>query len=360
MDDALHQDGAGRVSANGVPFFDPEAPHGSDRRLAGRVSAQGVPFFDPRRDWARVERLALSQHGVATSAQLVGVGLSSRVVRRYAQVGWLHRIHHSVYALTPRPLLKLNGLRMAAVLAFGEGAALSHRSAGALLGLIKAEAGPFEVSVSSRAGRPQRAGLRIHRTATLREQDLTVVDGIATTTAARTLLDLAEREPARRIERALDEAAALELLDVEALKEQIEHNHARTLAAGRLRRVLDSHLPGTTATWNELEERFLTLVRAAGLPRPEVQPYLDLGDGEPHIQPDFLWRAQRVIVETDGWKYHRTRDSFERDRRRDQRAAAVGFQTLRVTWRQLTDEPQRVRGTLVAAVVDRSWMELAA
>lgn len=304
--------------------------------------------------------VAERQHGVVGARQLAAEGLSSASVTRYAQAGWLHRIHHGVYALTPRQLLKLDGLRMAAVLACGEGAALSHQSSGALLGLIKAEAGPFHVSVSSRAGRPQRAGIRIHRTATLRAEDVTIVDGIPTTTASRTLLDLAEREPARRIERALDQAATLELLDLESLKEQIEHNHARTLAAGRLSRVLGSHVPGTTATWNELEERFLQLVRGARLPRPEVQPYLDLRDGEPHIQPDFLWRAQKLIVETDGWAQHGTRGSFEHDRRRDQRAAVAGFQTLRVTWRQLTVEPRRLQQTLAAAVIDRSWADQAA
>jgi predicted transcriptional regulator of viral defense system len=318
---------------------------------AGRFSADGLPFFDPRRDWWRVATMAVAQHGVATSGQLVGIGLSARTVRDYARTGRLHRIHHGVYGLAPRELLKLNGLRMAAVLAFGEQAALSHRSAGALLGLIKAEGGPFEVSVPSRAGRPQRPGLRIHRTATLRlDEDVTVIDGIPCTTAARTLIDLAERESAHRLERALDQAEALRLLDLDEFREQIEHNHGRIAAAGRFKRALAIHLPGTTATWTEIEERFLTLIRAAGVPRPQVQAYLDLQDGEPMIRPDFLWRDQGVIVETDGWQHHGSRLSFEADRRRDQRAAAAGFTTLRVTWRQIQSEQERLQRTVASAV----------
>ena len=110
---------------------------------------------------------------------------------------------------------------------------------------------------------------------------------------------------------------------------------------------------GSTPTWNEFEERFLALIRSVGLPDPEVQPWLELGDHEPPIRPDFLWRKQSVIVETDGHKHHGTRLAFETDRRRDQRAAAAGFQTIRVTWRQLFAERERL-GRTVNAIVTRA------
>ncbi|MGO9754047.1 MAG: hypothetical protein ACLP8S_17800 [Solirubrobacteraceae bacterium] len=112
--------------------------------------------------------------------------------------------------------------------------------------------------------------------------------------------------------------------------------------------MLDQHIPGSTPTWNELEETFLRLTRGIGLPDPEVQQWLDLGDGEPLIRADFLWRMQRVIVETDGYGTHGTRTSFESDRRRDQRAVAAGWHPIRITWRQLEHESQRLEKLLLA------------
>jgi len=228
---------------------------------------------------------------------------------------------------------------MAAVLACGPGAALSHHSAAKHLGLIDSSRSRIDVTVPSRAGRKRRKGIQIHRSSTLRPTDVTIVDGIPTTTVARTLFDLAEVSAQRRLERALDQAEIEEVLDVVALFEQIEHNAARVRAAAALGRVLVRHIAGSTATDTKIGERLLAASRRAGLPDPEVQPWLDLQDGGPPIKPDFLWRAQRLIVETDGFKFHRGRAAFERDRRRDQRATAAGFRPLRVTWRQLEDAP---------------------
>ena len=143
------------------------------------------------------------------------------------------------------------------------------------------------------------------------------------------------------------------MLDLNKLLDQLDRNAGRRRAAGALRRTISEHRAGSTATWNDFEERFLALTRSIGLPDPEVQPWLVLDDGEPAIRPDFLWRRERVIVETDGGKHHRTRSAFEADRRRDQRAAAAGFQTIRVTWRQLSRERRRV-GRTIHAIVSRA------
>ena len=298
--------------------------------------------------------LAVAQHGVFTSQQAVVLGIPARTVRRRVAAHRLHRVHNGVYSLVPPELLSRNGRFMAAVLACGAGAALSHRSAGALLELIRADRAQIDVTVPSRNGRGRRAGIhpiRIHRSGTLRPTDVRLIDGIPCTNVARTLFDLAGVFGRRRIERALDQAAILEVLDLNALNEQLDHNAKRD-EASKLRAALRHHLPGSTPTWNEFEERFLAMTRAARLPDPEVQQWLDLGDGEPMIRADFIWRAQRLIVETDGWETHKSKGAFESDRRRDQRATVAGWRPVRVTWRQLISEPGRLArmlGSMVAA-----------
>lgn len=292
--------------------------------------------------------LALTQHAVFGIGQLVALGRVERTIQARAAGSRLHRIHDGVYSLVPPQLLSRDGRFMAAVLACGPGAALSHRSAGALRELIRSDRARIDVTVATRGGR-RRAGIEIHRSATLRPADVAPAHGIPCTTVSRTLLDLAGVLDRRGLERALDQAAILELLDLDSLTDQIGHN-AKRREAKRLRVALADHLPGSTPTWNEFEERFLRMARVANLPEPEVQQWLDLGDGEPMIRPDFMWRSDRVIVETDGWGSHRTRRSFENDRRRDQRAIAAGWRTVRVTWRQLTSEPDRLARTFAAIV----------
>jgi very-short-patch-repair endonuclease len=103
-------------------------------------------------------------------------------------------------------------------------------------------------------------------------------------------------------------------------------------------------------TESELEELLLSLCREAGLPPPERQFYIDPGDGEPMIRADFAWPAQRLIVETDSDRYHRTRKGFESDRRRDQRLVLAGWRVIRITWRQLEEDPRRIQ-TLIATAL---------
>jgi hypothetical protein len=278
--------------------------------------------------------------------------MSPATVSSYLRVGRLHRVHHGVYTLVPLELLQPSGRLMGAVLACGPGAALSHHSAGAVLNLLESHRTVIDVTVPSRGGR-RRAGIQIHRSSTLTSDDVATVDGIPCTTPARTILDLAGILRRRRLERVLDAAEAERVIDLDHLIDQLNRNNGRRRAAGALRRALNEHRVGSTATWNEFEERFLALSRSVGLPDPEIQPWLELGDGEPPIRPDFLWRRQRVLVETDGHKHHGTRLAFESDRRRDQRAAAAGFQTIRVTWRQLIAERERL-GRTVQAIVTRA------
>ncbi len=242
---------------------------------------------------------------------------------------------------------------MAAVLACGPGAALSHRSAAKLRGLRAAGGPRFEVTV--REKRRAHPGVLVHRSSTLSDADVSTVEGIPTTSVARTLFDLAGVVNRRQTERAFDEADALEVLDIRAIEDQLQRNPTRR-GAKVVRAVLAEHYIGATLTQSELEEAMVVLSRAVKLPPPEVNKWIDLGDGEPMIKADFLWRAERLILETDG-KHHRTRQGFESDRRRDQRAMAAGWRVIRTTWRQVKERPGELHAT-VAALLAQSRVSL--
>ena len=166
----------------------------------------------------------------------------------------------------------------------------------------------------------------IHRAA-LPAADVTTKHGIPVTTPARTLTDLADVLPRRRLERALDEAAYLRL-DLSDLQPRPGRRGRGVLAS-----VLRRHEPGTTRTRSELEERMLVLCEGFRLPAPEVNNSIE------GYTVDFLWREQRLIVETDGWGAHGTRSAFERDRRRDGDLLAAGWRVLRISHARLEREP---------------------
>jgi hypothetical protein len=266
-------------------------------------------------------------------------------VHSRAESGRLHRIHHAIYSLVPLTVLGRDGRYMAAVLACGSGAVISHRCAAALHEIRGTDRTNIDVAIPQRSPR-KHAGIDIHRSTTLTPADTTSVHDIPCTTVARTLLDLAQVIKGRPLARALDQAEILRLLDVDALLDQIERNKARP-AAKRLRAVLDEHYIGSTPTWSELEELLLGACRRAGLPIPEVNALIDPHDADPTaIRVDFVWRDERVIVETDGHRTHSTGQAFEEDRLRDQRLIVAGWTVIRITWRQLTRRPDEVIGRL--------------
>jgi predicted transcriptional regulator of viral defense system len=288
--------------------------------------------------------LATAHEGVFSLAQLCELGLGARAVHRRAAAGRLHRVHQAVYSIAPPELLSRNGRFMAAVLACGPEAVLSHRSAAELHELLATVRSGIEVTVRREHTR-RVDGVEVHRSRTLTPADTTTVDGIPCTTIARTALDLAAVSTQRRVERALTQGEILEKLDASALEDQLARNSS-TPAAAKLRAALEAHRGGATATWSEFEERFLALCRAAGVPEPEVNGWVVLDDGEPAIRADFVWRAQRVVIETDGRRFHSSRWAFETDRRRDQRLTLAGWRVVRLTWRQLNEEPRRIEALL--------------
>jgi hypothetical protein len=312
----------------------------------GRETTTDTSFCDPAfLDRAIVDH-AVPQHGTVSLAQLLELGMASSSVRSRARAGRLHRIHHAVYALVPESLLTRDGRWMAAVLACGDGAVLSHRSAAALHGIRRTDRANAEVIAVGRSAR-KRAGIDIHRSTTLSPADTSIVNGIPCTTVARTLLDLAAVLPRRPVERAFDQAEMEGVLDLPAILEQLRRNpnHRGGLT---VRGILAEHYIGKTPTANELEEAFFAICRRAEMPLPEVNQWVDLGDGEPPIKADFLWRRQRVIIETDGDRFHGTHQARERDPRRDQRALLAGWRTVRTTWRQVIHRPHELEATLPA------------
>jgi very-short-patch-repair endonuclease len=259
-------------------------------------------------------RVAARQHGVITLRQLGAAGFTSRMVETRVRRGTLHRIHRGVYAVG-HPGLSGEGSWMAAVLACGKGAVLSHRAAGALWRITTAPE-VIDVTVPGNAGRGHRDGIRIHRSSTLALGDCTARDAIPVTKPARTLEDLRRTLPPRDFAAALREAEFLRL----PIGDNFEPDHTRT----------------------ELESRFLALCRRYRLPKPEVNVRVG------RFKVDFLWRDQRLVVEVDGWESHRTRSAFEDDRARDARLKLLGYTVIRFTWRQLTDDPGGVAATVRA------------
>ena len=289
--------------------------------------------------------LANEQHGPFGLDQMRALGLSARAVQKRVQAGRLHRIHHAVYSLVPRELLNWEGLYMAAVLACGPGAVVSHRSAARLHELRNYGYTKIEMTVPRRSRR-KHEGVLVHCSTTLNDKDVTVVNNIPVTTVARTLLDLGEPLTARQLERAFDQADILQVLDGRAINDQLARNPTRP-AAKAIRHVLNTHYIGSTPTDNDFEEALLQLTRSLGLPDPRAQYYIDPGDGDPPIRADFAWPDRKIVVETDGHRTHGTRNAFETDRRRDQRLIAAGWTVIRTTWRQLNQRPHELKPVLL-------------
>lgn len=299
-----------------------------------------VGFRDELPREAAIVAFARRRHGVITTAELAAFGLGTDAVTKRAKAGRLFRHHRGVYSVG-RPDLTPTGRLAAAVLACGPTAVLSHRSAAAHHGLLGDHREWPDVTVRGNARRARR-GIRVHSSITLTASDVATVDGIPCTSVARTLVDLGDHEPPRLVERAVDQAEVLRAFDLAAIHEVLKRAGPRR-GAGVLRTVL-ADLEEPTLTDRELEELFLTLIRAAGLPEPAVNAWIT-GDGWAY-KADFLWRAQQFVVETDSRAFHSSRTTFEHDRLRDQRLTLAEYTVVRFTWRQLVQEPDRVQGVV--------------
>jgi very-short-patch-repair endonuclease len=267
-------------------------------------------------DW-EIARIARVQHGIVTTRQLVEVGLTSAAISKRVRKGRLFRLHQGIYALGHDGLDK-EARWMAAVLACGTGAVLSHGCAAVHWGLLRPLGGPIDITVPTQNGRRRRRGVRIHRCATLKahlqtsgfeKRLVTVRDFIPVTTVARTLLDIRATLPPRLVRRAIRQAEFLKL------------------GLGEIK---------TDRTRSDLERCFLRLWRPKRLAQPEVNVPID------GMTVDFLWREERLVVETDSYATHGGTVAFEDDHERDLRLRRLGYSVHRFSERQLEQEPDAV------------------
>jgi very-short-patch-repair endonuclease len=231
---------------------------------------------------------------------------------------------------------------MAAVLACGPDAVLSHRSAVDLWGLREDKRTRIDVTAPGRRGRAPR-GIDAHRHSSLAPADRTTVKDVPCTTVARTLLDFAGVVPVWELRQAVGEAEVLRVLDHAEARRLIKRNPGRRGVA-RLRMVLDEIHPQTRRTRSEMERLFLRMCTRAGLPEPEVNVWLDVGDDR--LQPDFLWRDAHLIMEADSRRFHDTGSAFIDDRRREQRLQLAGWRVSHCTWWEIEREPRRLAETI--------------
>lgn len=280
-------------------------------------------------NWADawIAELATRQHGVVAWFQLRDAGITRGFVDFRLAEGRLHIIHRGVYAVGHRAV-STQGRLLAAVLALGPHAVLSHRSAGEHWSLLLDTGSAVHVTVPGRGTLARRRGIIVHRTP---EVDATTLDAIPVTTVARTLLDLAASVPRRTLDRAIERAEVLRLFDLSALEPLLAERRPGVAA---LRAALAEY--DDAPTRSELERRFLELCAEHGLPRPLVNVPV-----AGHTV-DFLWPEQRVILETDGLEWHSARGARARDHERDADLVLAGYHPHHANWRQVVHEPAKL------------------
>ena len=236
--------------------------------------------------------LAARQHGIVTTAQLLNVGVGRRSIARRMARGWLTPLHRGVFQVGP--VAARHAREMAAVLAVGDDAALSHQSAAALWGFMPPHHGDVHVTVARR-GRRSRGGIQVHQTLSL---NAAVKAGLPLTDPARTLRELKTVLSPHELDRALEQAQILGL-------------------------IRNDGAPEPEFTRSEGERRLKALCKAARLPGPLINARV------PGWEVDAYWPAQNLVVEVDGWNFHHTRQAFERDRRKDAALQTAGYRVVR-------------------------------
>lgn len=250
---------------------------------------------------------------------------------RAVAAGRLHPLHHGVYAVG-HTNLSLHGQCLAAVLAGGPGALLSHYSAAWLWGLASTQ--PVPIHVTGPSPRRRRQPVRIHRARNLTDEDRDLQARIPVTSVPRTLLDMAALVAPDWLQRILERSEELRLFELGPVESVIARNRGHR-GSVRLRRAIAGYKP-PVFTRSGAERYLLGLLNDAGLPRPAT------GFNECGHELDLYWPELRFAVELDLFETHGTREAFERDRLRDEDLALAGIQTIRVTGRRLEREPARV------------------
>lgn len=289
--------------------------------------------------------MAAEQNDVIATWQLMACGLDSNAITVRVRRGQLHRVHRGVYAVGTG-VLTLRGELTAAVLACGDDAVLSHRSAAAWWGMLAWEGGGAEVIVRRGGGR-RLDGIRPRWSRSLAERDVWRRDHVRVTSPARTALDLAADMTPKALRRMVRQALAERRVSIRRLNDVLRRA-PRHPGAPALRTVVgDGHVP----TKSDLEDLALDLLQAAGIDRPEVNPVLQLDARD--IRPDLLFREQRLVIELDSRRWHHDPLTQQDDADKQAILEAHGYRVLRITWWQIVNHPQqtlrRIRAALRAA-----------
>jgi very-short-patch-repair endonuclease len=288
-------------------------------------------------------RLASRQHGVVATWELLILGLSRHQIAREVKRGTLHRLHRGVFAVG-HTRLTLRGRWMAAVLACGPNALLSHRSAAALQALRPNWTGPIEVTVvGHRTGPP---GVLVHNVRSLHPGDYDLVAGIPVTSVPRTLLDYAAVSDEQYVRLALEAAQRNDDFDLNEIRALV----ARSRGHSGLRRLIAAvEAIGEEAPWTQSdhERRLLAALRAAGAPEPSVNTIVE------DELVDFYFQPERLIIEVDGDHWHSTRAARESDRRRDVKLQLAGKQVARFSDTRVAHELDQVVQEILALLAWR-------
>lgn len=303
---------------------------------------------DRRADWAgnraaaerALAHFARSRDDIVTTGELGSFGVGPGAIRHRVAVGRLHRIHRGVYVLGSGAVSR-RGRWRAAVAACGPDALLSHRSAASLWGLVNDQRWLVDVTIPT--GGRTRHGIVTHESRVLLADDRAERSSVAVTAIPRTLVDLAATVSADELERAVIEAARSRSLDVAAALARCRPGHR---GAATLRGILGRNLTAEMATRSELERRFLGVCRRRGVPLPETNVRVE------GFVVDALWRRERLIVELDGYAFHRLPGDQRRDAARNRALAVAGFELLRFGWEDVTRQAAATAQT-VLLMLDR-------
>jgi very-short-patch-repair endonuclease len=304
-------------------------------------------FSRTRGDDRPLSRLARKQHGVVGRRQLLEAGWTEEEIDWRIRAGRLHRLHAGVYAVGHRVVPK-EGRWMAAVLASGPEAVLSHWSAAALWMIRPSSRSRIDVTVPHRS----RSSKLIRRHVSMVPADeRTVEEEIPVTTVPRAIFDLAATEPVDVVKSLLRESEFRQLYDRLSLWDLVERYPARR-GVRRVREALEQIKEEPAGRRRSpLEERFASFLRRHRLPQPRFNDWIIAGGKR--YQVDCHWPGTGEIVELDGWEGHGTRSAFRDDRARDRRLRAAGYAVTRLTWNQLDDEPTVIAADLRGLLQDR-------
>ena len=281
---------------------------------------------------------------MVTRDQLIASGVGTRGISDWVQRGRLHRLHRGIYAYG-HDRLRVEGRWLAAVLACGPAAVLSHGTAARMWEIRQSNSALIDVTVPSRAGRIRRKGIRIHRSGRLAPQEVTVRNGIPVTTVARTLLDLADVLDTQALRRAVTEAEYTNRFDLTAFNAVVQDNPGR-----RTRKLMTAAFEGRQhRTRSPLEDRFLRFMDRWGVEEPECNAWIE------GYEVDVVWTRVGLVVELDGVAAHGTRAAVRRDRRKDRVLWRAGFRTMRLTADALDAEEEVLADLVQAGVRVASW-----